>query len=236
VSSTFLAVITAPRPGVGYVRQTCRQINATLTTPHSGVLKNLFSDGPIGPDWRELGGPGWNVYDEPDQAPRGPRWNIWRVFRAIEDYDRLLLFEDDISIAAAGVDRMLAVDVPEDLAFVTFYDGRALAEGTPAGLYRHNVAMVEGPGFWGSLAMLFPRRTVRYLAERSYDVDGELPPHWRRHTRPRGSADLVMAWLLNRSPWPEYGIHVPSLVDHAGDVSTPLEGGRGGRRGRNVAR
>lgn len=154
-------------------------------------------------------------------GPSGTRPMMWWTFaRALEtDCERLIYCEDDLLLSPGAIDRIRAVQVPDDHAFITFYDHKEFPAGEPRptdglhsieGMGRHN------RGMWGSLCVLFPRRTLEYIVTRG-------PFEWHDpwpHKKTAG--DCVMTWALLKSPWPRWMVHVPNLIDHAG-VDSSIE-------------
>lgn len=126
------------------------------------------------------------------------------------DVDRLLFFEDDIVVCKNAVPKMLNTEVPDDCAFVSFFDMKELPYGTAAGMYKVSTMGKDGRGYWGSQAMLWPRRTIDYmLAHKDEILEG----------RNKHSSDCLFGHQLLYSPWPRYGVTVPNLADHTGIIS-----------------
>ncbi len=110
---------------------------------------------------------------------------------------------------------MAEFPIPDDAAFVTFFDGSVLPDGTAYGLHRVKCHGERGDGFWGAQAIVFPRRTVEYLA--AFDLE-KVAPGWSSG-KFKHACDSLMGMALDYSPWPRYMVHVPSLVEHVGVVS-----------------
>jgi hypothetical protein len=134
-------------------------------------------------------------------------------------FDRLYVFEDDITVSQNLFLYLEAMTIPDDVALVTLYDVKECDRESPKGLHLRPVMGSDRRGMFGTLGIMLPGRTVAYLAKQ----DPWSVPYWTHI--PRGSADCVMSYLLEDSPWPAMAVHVPSLVDHRGEVSA--EGGPG---------
>lgn len=137
---------------------------------------------------------------------------VLEAFTIGAEYDRLLFFEDDVIACRNAVVRMRQVGVPDDCAFTTFFDMKEGRCGDPAGLSRVPAMGKDGRGFWGTQAVMFPQRTLRYLVDnKRFWVDAVPNKH---------SADALFSHQLLYSPWPQYALHTPNLVEHVGDVSS----------------
>ena len=154
---------------------------------------------------------GWGSYLLGD-SPQGNLRAFLGVFEIAQerDVDRLLFFEDDIVVCKNAVSKMLLIKVPEDCAFVSFFDMKELPYGAAAGMPKVSTMGTDGRGYWGSQAILWPRRTLDYmLAHKDEILEGQ-----NKH-----SSDCLFGHQLLHSPWPRYAIHVPNLVEHTGDIS-----------------
>lgn len=223
---TAIVVVTSPRQGVSYLAPTLEDLGELP----DGVEGIVLSDGPF-PSGLDRSSR-W-VFVEAE-GPSGSRRAFWRAFEVARELgaDRTLFLEDDVTCARGALGVMAATEVPDDLAFVSFFNGRAEEKAETPRPYLHRVPLLgrDGRGFWGSCAILVPRETLDFLV--GFDpmlVETPFP------LEPDGCADMVIAWLLCRSRWHFYGLRIPCLVAHVGDVSTPSEGRnpRGRRRGSN---
>lgn len=226
---TAIVLVTSPRDGVSYLAATLDDLGALP----EGVEGIVLSDGPL-PRWER--GPSsaeqW-VFVQAD-GPSGSRRAFWRAFEVARELgaDRTLFLEDDVTCAAGALELMTSTEVPSDVAFVSFFNGRDEVKAASPRPYICRVPLLgrDGRGFWGSCAMLVPRETIDFLL--GFDPMLVETPF---ALEPDGCADMVIAWLLCRSRWHHYGLRLPCLVAHVGDVSTPSEGRnpRGRRRGSN---
>lgn len=143
---------------------------------------------------------------------------MWRVFKtaAALKVDRLLYCEDDLLVSPGAVTRAFATPIREDQALVSFFDSKEFPGAAIASPGVHDVPVMgrDRRGLFGACCMLFPGRTLAWLASRPHD--GWDDP-WQGDPDP---ADLLLGWALKGSPWPLRGVHVPSLVDHAGKISS----------------
>ena len=144
---------------------------------------------------------------------------LWWAFRIAWEsgYERLIFCEDDVTPCRNAIARVLCTEVPASAAFVDFHDMKELrGRATNAGLFAVPSMGLNGQGYWGNQCMLFPRRTIGWLLQRD-------PMSVPRGNPPQG-ADIALGWLLSRSPWPTYAVHLPRLVRHVGAVSSAHPG------------
>lgn len=147
----------------------------------------------------------WPLMTPP--RPMGSRFNLWRLLMVAywAEAARLVFFEDDVRPCRGAVRRLAELVIPPDVAFVSAFDCRRVAEGAGAGV--HPFAFDEGP-FMHSQALVFPAETIDLLAHLPPAEDGD-----------RMGADTWIAQVCARAERRWYGVHVPSLVRHVGDVS-----------------
>jgi hypothetical protein len=109
---------------------------------------------------------------------------------------------------------MEAVVVPEDLAFLVFSDIRGFSVPSKQ-LRRVPGAGPDGRGHWGNQALKIPARSLRYLQSAPiFFVDK------------KSASDVVLGHMLASppSPWKEYGVCSPSILEHFGERSEALPG------------
>jgi hypothetical protein len=215
----LLCVMTSPRQ-TSYLTETLAGLDREGADVFDAKL--VVSDGPL--ENKDLSWPA-AVFD----GPSGTRKAFWRVFQlAVErKVDRLVIVEDDVLPCRNALRYIRKFEVPEDLAFVSFFEMKELKdlESVTPGLY--SLGLFEmGPEagmrkqtrlYCGNQCLLLPRRTLDYLVTCD-PFDAGLPEdQW---LFPDYSSDAVMGWHLSRSPWPRYGTYVPSLVEHIGATST----------------
>jgi hypothetical protein len=165
--------------------------------------------------------------------------------------DRVLLIEDDVGPCRNALRFIRKMEIPEDVAFVSFFEMKEALEPTPGcltripchGLQPESTPETQSPPdlltfrqvtkfYCGNQCLLMPRRTVEYLVKCD-PFDAGLPedPHMHR----QHSSDAAMGWHLSQSPWRRYGALYPCLVEHIGEVSTWTQENLDGRRARNFA-
>lgn len=145
-------------------------------------------------------------------SQKGIRSMMWRVFRAAveEGCDRLIFCEDDVVACRNLVPFLQRFSVPERVAFVDFHD---LREERVQGISENgHYVLPTTPNYWGNQCMLFPRRTVEWLAQQD-------PLSIKDYHFPKSGADNTLGHFLRESPWPFYLLHLPRLVQHIGTVS-----------------
>ena len=153
----------------------------------------------------------WPTYSL-GRSPQGNLRAFMGVFELAQErnVDRLLFLEDDIVVCKNAVPRMLNTQVPDDSAFVSFFDMKELPYGAAAGMYKVSTMGKDGRGYWGSQALLWPRRTIDYMLAHKHEIFQGQSKH---------SSDCLFGYQLLCSPWPRYAIHVPNLVEHTGIIS-----------------
>jgi len=136
-----------------------------------------------------------------------------RAFAEGQPGDRMLFFEDDISFCKNALTRMLRVGVPSGCAFTTFFDMKEFFPGTPYGLYRVPLQGVDGRGFWGLQAVMFPHETVKAFHESV--VPAQQAEKLKSHS------DMVLVKALG-AQYESYCGHVPCLVEHEGATDSAI--------------
>lgn len=209
---TNLLVLTCARTRNGdadpwqYIKRTLPPIDAERVP---GLRKGIVCDGPYeGPR-----PPGWDVYEfqrPPGNLRAGNKLPYWHLLRVGLDLGGdLLALEDDVSFARNAVRRMATFPIPDDLAWVQFFSPMVIR------------TFDTYPGLWrppaGSSSFLqaakFPERTLQRLIE------------WQENaaefsiSQASDSALAIFAPLLGLS----YGVHVPDLVQHVGELSEAQE-------------
>lgn len=132
----------------------------------------------------------------------------WAVRAGVE---QLTVFEDDLTFAPHALDRIYRLPVPEWAALAAWFDMGETGPATPAGWARVPSSGGVRDGWWGSQAFTWPARTLAWLDAQDWTAT--------KYGGQRMAQDIVMGELLKGSPWPEYAVHCPNLVQHAGAVS-----------------
>ncbi len=206
---TAIAIATCPR-SPSYVEATASAL--ALAGAAGCAIRLVVVDGRVAPAL-----PGWDVRLGHTER-QGVRVTMWRAFRyALEaGADRLIYCEDDIVPCKNAVSRAQTLVIPDDGAFVDLHD-LDLREGAEArGLRAAPPFGPSGTGYYGNQFQIFPRRTLEWLARKD--------PLAVRNCPPPNHADTTLSFLLLRSPWPRYYIHLPRLARHVGVASAAHPG------------
>lgn len=206
----LIKVLTTPREP-NYVGDTLRSLDAAGAAE---FYCEVVCDGAsmVPPDYGKL----WQMVTLGDE----PQGNLRAFFAVLaraydQDVDRLFYFEDDIVACCEAVTRMAAVGVPDDCAFTAFFDMKELAPGVPDGLFRVAPQGVDGAGWWGFQAVLFPRRTITWLLSKRDQILATAKDI-------KHCSDFFVGDALLRSPWPEVAVHNPSLFEHVGAETSSI--------------
>lgn len=201
--------------------------------------KVVLSDGPLtNCDWPHIARPG----------PSGTRIAFWRLLSHAHasGAERVLFLEDDVLPCRNALRFIRTFEIPNDLAFVSFFEMKEELKPTSGGLTRipcyglqADSIHTEGLPFrqftrfyCGNQCLLMPRRTIDHLVKCD-PFDPQLPADPYMYSS--YSSDGVMGWHLSRSCWPAYGAMYPCLVEHIGEVSTWTEENLDGRRAQNFS-
>ncbi len=159
---------------------------------------------------------GWLI--RPNYQQTGHKLTLWRAFMLAKERqaDWLISCEDDLTLTPYAISRIINdTDIsswPKRRGMITYFDCH-LDNGIEfAGIKE----MKHGPPervFTGALCMLFRREVIEYLADfnplTKFDTQDTL-----------NFGDYYLGHVLSRSRWNDYGIRIPTLVDHAGLVSS----------------
>lgn len=205
----LLVVLTCPRQGKSYLPDTIRSLERAGADSVDNRIVIADSNDPfLFEAWKHQS---WDLRFTGRQL--GNLRAFLEVFKlgVQSGVDRVLFFEDDIVACKNAIPRMQQVGVPDDCALTSFFDMKEQPHGAPNGLHRIPAMGVDGRSMWGTQAVMFPRRTMEYLVEtRKFWVDDVPNKH---------CADSLFSHQLLYSPWPQYALHVPNLVQHVGGVS-----------------
>lgn len=180
------------------------------------VEKIVWSDGPLPPT--AIIPKSWNLQVSTilNGSLNGSTVQFWNLLKyAIEeDVDFLLSCEDDLVISEKAVTKMMydcRTWIAEDWTFITYFD-RILPNGTPEGYYSLPIkgAQKASRYFAGMQCLLLPRRTIDFLVTKN-------PDDCKQWDDRKNHQDVIMSHFLHtESPWKDYGVRVPGLVDHCG--------------------
>jgi hypothetical protein len=190
-----LVIRTAPRAGgADYLPELVGHCEA------DGIGGTLLNDDRAPRRW-----PGSNWTSSATGGRQGSLRSGWYALELASGHGQdLLLLEDDVIPATGAVREMFDYVVPEHLAFVSFFDAKK----------RPRVAgLLELPcsRFLFAQALKIPLRTVRGVLSGKAPADYPDPP---RH---------MFDWNFGRfaavRSAASYGLVLPNLVEHRGDVS-----------------
>lgn len=175
--------------------------------------------------------PTWELLSLAPES-QGTRPSLHKILNqaAEADVPFLLYFEDDVRACVHAIEAMIAIPVPESCGFLTFCNQKQGYDDRPAIHLRRADDLQNAPGHWGMQALKIPRRSLQYFARNI-----RLP----RLGRYGSDVFLGQSLASAAAPTKHYGIVLPSLVRHVGELTTiraqlnePFEGHR---RGLNYA-
>jgi len=194
-----ITVLTTPRRQ-DYLRETLQSIDdagaATL------VHKTVFVDGDKNLVRKHVPH-GWQLQScHVTNTSRGSRLSLWRILHTAAEarVPNLLHFEDDIRLCKNAIPTMMAIEVPADVGFLSFFQQNKNMPGT------HGFHCIpNGQKWWGNQALKIPARSLaKFLDVKSKPAD-PTPIH---------QADV---WLGERL---RGCVLLPSIVRHVGLVTT----------------
>jgi len=218
-----LLVLAAPRPQAT-LGKTLESLLAAGSDAWPGP-KILSSDCPINHFPSIINHRRWHVIGVPE--PLGSARAYARAFRLAltvdPDFDQLTILEDDVELCSNALTYMSRVEVPSDIAFVTWftyaYDWRpsphAPVEPSPATRARdekHGILAARPSRFFIlTQAVTFPRQTADLLLE---------CPMFGAEWTERDGHDLMIGHALGDA---RYAAHFPVLVQHVGGLSSAVK-------------
>lgn len=208
----MICVLTRPRPGASYLRDTLAAIDASATGRRVVVTDSTDPLPDLPPVWEVL------RFDKPAGERPENRWALWRCFMlAYERGEDLIACEDDIALCRNGARLAEILTVPWDVAWVSLYDPYFHA-GAHHGLWRAPAAR-----FAYAQMVKFPLRTCALLRStgcQGFDLMGS------------DNQLAALGAMLSLA----YAIHVPSIAQHVGEVSAVGNGGLAGRTSESFRR
>jgi hypothetical protein len=191
----IVVITTCERPGSSYLEPLMRSID----TSRWNGRRLVVADGPLSTrsDWPVLAGP----------SRLGQMRTYWRALATGVDEarrhgsDRITIFEDDVEICHNALQYMERARMPDALDFVTWFDGHVVPPGS-----RHGIYPVPAQYFFCLQGVTW-RVSVAERLLAAPQAQAWPEPH-------RG--DILIARILAGR---KYGVHVPNLVQHRGDVS-----------------
>jgi hypothetical protein len=218
-----LLVLAAPRPRTT-LGKTLESLRAAGSDSWPGP-KILLSDCPVDHFPGIIDHRQWHVFGTP--APLGSARAYARAFRvalAVDpDLNHLTILEDDVELCSNALTYMSRVEVPDDVAFVTWftydYDWRpgphAPVKPSPAERARDEnrgiLAARPSRFFILTQAVTFPRRTADNLLE---------CPMFGAEWTEKDGHDLMIGHALGDA---KYAAHFPVLVQHTGGLSSAVK-------------
>ena len=115
--------------------------------------------------------------------------------------DRVLILEDDVELCRNALQYLERARLPRALDFVTLFDGHAIHQRVPHGIYP-----VRARDFFCLQGVVWPLSTASML------LRAPAAAAWKE----RHSGDILIAQILAGR---QYGVHVPNLVQHLGAQS-----------------
>lgn len=185
---------------------------SSLLQPFTGPKIVMF-DGGLAPVSRY----GWSAQA---LSPDGVQLKQTRAFieickRAVlADCPYILYFEDDVYPCRWAVQAMAEMEVPEGLGFLTFCNQKEGCDSpwTPHIEARRADALANHPGHWGCQALKLPRRTLEICAKLTVADDSYLRIYYD---------NLLGEFAASRkSPEHYYGIVLPAMFRHTGEITT----------------
>lgn len=192
----MIAVLTHTRP-VPYFPETARQIVEQKPRWRCAV----FSDGSPAVEPA-----GWQVVVLQRESVNGNGLPYRKILEAAaQDDEGLVLFEDDVHLVAGAIPYLEDFVVPRDLAVVSFCQCLIRSE-SPWGLYR-------APGWSMRMTQCckFSRAGIATILAGWTEEESK--------TMNMGMSDAGIAFALGRAKLP-WGMHIPDLANHIGEVST----------------
>ncbi len=204
--NTLLVLNTTKRPGdVDYFTDTLARVEAAGASAIAKENKLIYSDGPFG---RETPA-GWELIETPEATGTLPGLEAISKIARERNMD-LLFLEDDITLTKNAITKMMGFEVPDDLGFVSFFDfytAAGHANGIEKRGYEDQVPLQAGVQ-----AIKFPRRSLDFLW-------GEGQPQSVLQGKKFGRLYVIKFYFWRHSPWKQFGMHFPHLVQHIGEVS-----------------
>lgn len=192
----MIAVMTAPRAGTSYLAQTLADVDQSATHSRVVVSDSLGHRPDVPEPWLMFN------FAKPRGGKNENRWAMWKAFElAAEIGEDLVLLEDDIRMCANGARYLERFPVPGGVGFVSFF--APFGERMPYGLWRGSLR-----AFSYAQCLKFSSRRVAALARGYHEMAGG----------PHGGADIALRAFGERRGW-TYSLHIPSIVQHVGDVS-----------------
>jgi hypothetical protein len=191
-----IVILTAPRPnGVSYLEDTINFVMRDLCSPYPVVRVHYDTHQSCNLAFKDI-----------------------LVQHCQEFPGRDLVFcEDDYKFTKNAMPRIIKTEVLNDCGFVTWFDGlRCPRNDYPEKLVPTISVKPANGNIWCMGVQRHAWRFVEWMVERwPTNVHPKYMPHrWHPHFM-----DTILSRMLEDSPWPKYGVALPNLVEHIGEVS-----------------
>ncbi len=191
----MIFVLTHQRPE-NYLLHTLQSIDQSATTRRIVVSDSL--------EWAPVINKPWELlqFQRPQTEKPDNRWAFWRCMdMAVSVGEDAIICEDDIELCRNGARAAELLTVPTDVAWISLFDPW-FDTNVPHALWR-------APAGVSSCAQMLklPNRTCRFLRTMFLQSDARV-----------GSDDALM--LFGRLFGMLHAVHVPSLAQHIGTISS----------------
>jgi len=209
--STLLVLNTTRRDnGFEYFKDTIARMDAAGAAAIPKEDKLVYCDGPFEGDVPE----GWTLQATPASLGTIPSLRDI-VSRARMRGSDLAFFEDDIKLCKNAVTKIVDYVVPKDLAFVSFFDFYTAA-GAKKGLEKRPFPE-KGVIQSGVQAIKIPLSSLQLMWPDAEHAELILPHDGKSKQFGRLYALKYFFGIL--SPLKQFGMFLPHLVQHVGEVS-----------------
>lgn len=185
----MLGVLTHDAPG----RPPLRPLLEALDVQGWTGPRLVLSDGALAADVPF----GWRVVETEKSHPDNGAAYRRLLELADGDGQGALVLEDDVIPAAGALELVRRLQVPDEVAFVSFFECWFRREAP------HALVRLPASAWVYAQAVGFPARTVKWLAAADWDLGI--------------GADVNIATILRGS---DCAVHLPALFQHAGRTST----------------
>ena len=166
----MISVLTTPRRQ-DYLRDTLQSIDGAggASLKH----KVVFVDGSVTPEVKDNVLPGWDICPLPSGGPRRSLWRILNYDARTRIGDHIH-FDDDVKLCRNAIFAMLAIDVPPEAGFLSFFQQNKNMADTPGFHY-----LPGRQNWWGTQAIKIPSRSiVKFRAEQTMPPAGNQGDVW----------------------------------------------------------
>lgn len=207
--TTLLVLNTTNRPqDVDYFTETVKRVDAAGASALPQEDKLIYSDGPFGRAVPK----GWNLIETPESVGTLP--SLEAIVKLTRNRGSDLVFlEDDIILVRNAITKMVSMAVPEKQAFLAFFDFYT-PKGHKKGIESRQFQ--PGPLQAGVQAVKIPLRSLKFMWPEG-GPELVMPP--TRGKKSFGRLYALKFFFNQLSPYNEFGMYFPHLVQHVGEVS-----------------